>query len=307
MRYPMLGIFLVSVLMTPTIASAETTIPQEVIDQCNAANDQSEMPDCLKNGSLGYEMLELARTGAFYGPAADPVIKICNDSNDLYSESYVCFKNASDKASETRGMIGLENIQDRCVAAISDPNTYAKLETTYQDKLNETFPDEMFLGGTMYHPFTGCPVSDESGPSEDKNANESGVTGADDQGPDLKLSGAQCAALKDFESKMGGMSLEELKVGFDKIKTAEEGDLSILQDAFGVSPQTTELIKIQSPDENQKMAFAGLSLVAVAHPELIETLMEVGKYQGSAADSLAQMMILGMANKIASGYQVICK
>lgn len=132
-------------------------------------------------------------------------------------------------------------------------------------------------------------------------------TGTDAKGPALEFSSAQCAALRDFDSNIGDMSLEELKVGFDKIRTSEEGDLSILQDAFGVSPQTTKLIKAQSPDENQKMAFAGLSLVAVAHPELIETLMEVGKYQGSAADTLAQTMMLGIANKVTSDYHTACK
>ncbi|WP_143597847.1 hypothetical protein [Thioclava sp. JM3] len=285
-------------------------VPDEVIATCNAKGDASDLPDCLKNGALGYEMLNLARSEALYGPAADPVINICKDKNELYEEAYVCFDSAAEKASETRDLIGLEKIEDRCVAAISDADTYAKLESAYKAKHEQMFPDEMFYGGTMYHPFTGCPVAEENASAEGQNANKGNTADNGDSDQKLELSSAQCAALNDFEARVGAMSLDELKSGFDKVEAAKEEDLSVLQDAFGVSSQTTELLEAQSPDENQKVATVGLALVANAHPELIGTLMEVGKSQGAPADemggALAQTMMLGIAKKIATGYQTAC-
>jgi hypothetical protein len=116
--------------------------------------------------------------------------------------------------------------------------------------------------------------------------------------------------LKDFEGRIGAMSLDELKHGFAKVQAKTEKDLSVLQDAFGVSSQTAELLKAQTRDENQKVAIVGLALVANAHPELIETLMEVGKSYSDPAEeiggALAQTIMLGLAQNIMERYRAAC-
>lgn len=132
-------------------------IPQAVIDECNAEAGASDLPKCLKNGAIAFEMLDLARSDSFFGKAASRVIDPCREKNDTFHTTWICFENAGEKAVETRELVGRENIADSCVAGVSDPDVYARLNAAYREKRDARFPDEMFFGGDMYHPFQGCP------------------------------------------------------------------------------------------------------------------------------------------------------
>lgn len=136
--------------------SAQEPLPVEVIEECNAKQNASELPDCLKEGSIAFEMLALARDNSFFGDDALPVIEICQEQNDTYHTTWICFENALEKAVETRELIGLENIVDNCVAGISDEDIYGRLDAVYREKRKQRFPDVTFFGGDMYHPFRGC-------------------------------------------------------------------------------------------------------------------------------------------------------
>ena len=139
----------------PTIAQSGN-IPAEVIQECNADADASKLPECLKDGALAFSALRLAQSPEFYGDSALPVIEACRSSNDTFHATWVCFDIAAAKASETRQLVGLENISDACVAGISDSEIHSRLKQEYKADRLAMFPDEMFSGGTMYTPFRGC-------------------------------------------------------------------------------------------------------------------------------------------------------
>lgn len=137
-------------------ASAQQNIPDVVIDQCNDSADASDLPDCLKEGALGHEMISLAQEDAYYGAAATPVAEICLDINDSFETSWICLRQAFANAAETHKLIGVENIKDACVAGISDPATYDRITQYYQKRRETVFPDEMFGGMNVFHSFKGC-------------------------------------------------------------------------------------------------------------------------------------------------------
>ncbi len=118
--------FLTTSVFCVAASMAVADVPQQVIDECNKANSESydEMPSCLKNGVIAYEMLGLALQGEFYGPSAQRVIDLCRDKNDTYETVWICFENAAEQAAETRRMIGIENMKDACFVSISDPDAY---------------------------------------------------------------------------------------------------------------------------------------------------------------------------------------
>ena len=51
-------------LLAGQSALAQTgSIPDEVIAECNAETNAADLPECLKNGAIAFEMLALARSG----------------------------------------------------------------------------------------------------------------------------------------------------------------------------------------------------------------------------------------------------
>lgn len=101
-----------TLLVLPSAMQAQSAIPQPVIQQCNATARASELPDCLKNGAIGYEMLELLRGEDFYGAAATPVIDTCTARNETFATTWLCFQRAAADASETGSLIGRDNKND---------------------------------------------------------------------------------------------------------------------------------------------------------------------------------------------------
>lgn len=132
------------------------TVPDAVIEECMAQNDASELPNCLKEGGYGYQMLQLAGGEDFYGSQAAPVIDSCRSLNDTIQGAWTCFRVAAEASVETRGLIGLDKMPDQCVAAISDPEILSRLNAKADEQRKVWFPDEMFSGGNMYQPFREC-------------------------------------------------------------------------------------------------------------------------------------------------------
>lgn len=139
-----------------TLAQDTGAVPDAVIDACMAKNDASGLPTCLKEGGYGHQMLQLAASADFYGPKAAPVIDSCSALNDTVQDAWTCFRVAAEAAEETRGLIGLEKITDRCVASISDPEVLSRLLAKADEQRRVWFPDEMFSGGNIYQPFREC-------------------------------------------------------------------------------------------------------------------------------------------------------
>jgi hypothetical protein len=147
------GIFCIAASM----AGAE--VPQEVIDECNEVNSDSynNMPECLKEGVVAFDMLQTAMQDEFYGPSAHLVIDGCRERNETYAKVWICFENAAEQAAETRGMIGVEDMKDVCFASISDPSTYDRIVEENKKARRKHIGEEYLYGGQMYFPFKGCP------------------------------------------------------------------------------------------------------------------------------------------------------
>jgi hypothetical protein len=137
-------------------AQPSGAIPEFIVKECMDQGDASKLPECLKEGAYAVEMLDYASSSNSYGNNAAPVIDVCKKNNKSTESVWACFRIAAEKASETRGLIGLEKIQDPCVAGISDKNTYARLLAKSRDLRKIYFPREMFSGGNTYFPFRGC-------------------------------------------------------------------------------------------------------------------------------------------------------
>ncbi len=138
-------------------AQAQHHIPEEVIAQCNASKNAHRLPDCLRDGTLAYEMLEASKSADLYGQAASRVIDACADQNNTFNSTWLCFRIAAEKATEARSLIGVEAISDTCVAQISDPSLYEALKKKEHSLRERMLPDNRIGAFGTYKPFTGCP------------------------------------------------------------------------------------------------------------------------------------------------------
>ena len=149
-----------------TAMVAQSNIDQAVIDECQSAASAAELPSCLKNGSIGHRMLENAAGSDFYGPSVETVIASCRESNTDTNTTWVCVRNAVEKAVETRELIGFDAISDGCVAAISDPDTGARLMTLHQETRRQVWGNENDWNIVNYRTFQGCPTEEVAETSE---------------------------------------------------------------------------------------------------------------------------------------------
>lgn len=141
---------------TSANAQVNLEIPDEVTDQCMKANDASKLPKCLKEGAFGFQMLNLAISDDFFGESAKPVMDACMKSNDDFQAAWTCLEQATKSAVETRSLVGVEKIADKCVVGISDDETRKKLVAMSKEIRSQWFPNETWSGGTVYFPFKGC-------------------------------------------------------------------------------------------------------------------------------------------------------
>jgi len=281
-------------------AAACAEVPQEVIDECNEVNADSynNMPECLKEGVVAYEMLEITLQDDFYGPSAKRVIDGCRERNDTYKNVWICFENAAEQAAETRGMIGVENMKDACFALISDPSIYGRIKEETKRVRRKHIGEEYFYGGGVYFPFKGCP-------SEDDEAAKPANAPSDAKGDGL--SGQACSAYRDFEAVLYSNSAADLESTFSAAETLPEDERlkSIL--ALGVSQSSIDFL--QSGDEKQAMgtAFILAALVNKHHPDLLKQFMESGEMNSNQSlDALGDQMMTGFLNMALEGYQEQC-
>ena len=156
MGRPILEIILMAALTVPAIANAETVIPQQIIDLCNAAKDPGDLPNCLKKNTVAFSMIELAQTEDFYGEAGARAMAECMNENETLTAAWTCFHYSAGKAVETRTLIGVENIADTCIAALSDPEILKKLDEAEKQKRDELQPRDDIFGET-FSSYSGCP------------------------------------------------------------------------------------------------------------------------------------------------------
>ena len=264
-------------------------IPEEVIAECNAEASASELPDCLKSGAIAHEMLALAQDEDLYGEKATRVIDICGKQNDGYDTTWICFRNAAESAVEARELIGADAISDTCIAGISDPETYERLDATYRQERSERFPDERFFGGTMYHQFRGCP----------EEAAEAGSETGDMQDGPTAISSRGCAAYSELEEVVAGNDADTLLAMIDRLESMDEPGPSDFSDVTGVTREGADFLYDEadgSEPEEEGMRTAALlgAFLQDSHPQLLEDFFEhVSGDQPSGAGDFADEMAQG--------------
>jgi hypothetical protein len=251
-----------TLFLAPLATPAQGNIPQLVIEHCNATATASTLPDCLKDGTIAYEMLELVRSEDFYGSAAAPVISECEDRNETFSTTWSCFQRAADDAAETRSLIGVDNIADRCIAGISDEALAPRIREIYRERRRQFYPDERFHSGNMFYTFQGCPEGVESEGSASANT----VPELDQTasiGPD------GCAALDEIEAIIASRSAEELREISAELRDLDDLDARELAAATGLSESAAGYV-LSGDDEHGWTTAATLGVFLRAHhPELL--------------------------------------
>lgn len=287
----------------PSVAQAQGAIPAPVIAQCSAAGNASALPECLRAGAVGFEMLEVARSDRFYGEAAVPVIDACTARNDTFGTTWSCFEDAAGTAAETQRLIGLENIADRCVAAISDPALHAEIRDLEAATQRARFPGQMPAGDGRFRAFEGCPAS----ASQASQAPLAPV-GANRRPFDA----AACAAYREMEGVIASSSADALRTMKEQAEALEQPAPQDIADVFGISPGAASALLTGG----QALAMTTATLVGAFlnthHPEL---LMEVFEDQDmipagpalAAGNEMARTVLLSIIEQAEQTYRSNCK
>lgn len=276
-------------------------VPQPVTDECNDANAGSyyNMPNCLKEGAVAFEILNLALQENYYGPSAQKVIDGCRERNETFETVWICFENAAEKASETRQLIGVKNMQDQCYVAVSDPEILDRIKKAEKQSRKMYFGDEYSFGGGVYYPFRGC--------SESKPDPETGAEVNDTEGSSDGFSELACSAYKEIDNLLVSQSDTELEALFNAMNELPKDERLNSLSSTGVSRQSIEFI--QNAGEEQAMATAILlaALMHKHHPLLLEQFIDSGgSPTNSVADQLGGSLVSGMFELALAGYDEQC-
>lgn len=281
------------------VAVAEGDIPPEIIAECNAVGDASSLPYCLKAGAVAFDMLAMAREDRFYGEAAAPVIADCGESNDSFKTTWICFSRAAEKAAETRSLIGLENITDACVSAISAPEAYEEIYALYRQKLKTRFPDEFFYGGDSYYAFKGCPEEPEktSGAGSSVKMNE-----PVDADASHGITQARCDALDALEAVISSRSTAELLTLQSQISEKDHSDSATLATMLDIDPDAaSELLTGTEADTMQMVMLLG-AFLREHHPPLYQQVIDnPDQISSSPASDLGGQMALRLVKMMVDG------
>ena len=302
-----IAIALISIVSVfPSISFAQSSIPQDVIDRCNATADAGDLPSCLRYGSLGSEMLEAVVADELYGEAAIDVVEACKATNDTYGASWTCFKEAAEDAVETESLIGRDNIADQCVASISDGLTYTALEALYQARRSEVLPDEFMYFGVLYHPFKGCPVVAVA-----DMADEAAAVNTIDQDDDFYYSDEVCAAYAEVEEVISGSSARQLREMANKTSAFDVLTSEQVSDIFRISPSAAELLTIK----NQSQGCVTLALLGAflseQHPDLLDEYVDRSTIENGGAGSdidpaIARNFLMSISDSEATTFRTSC-
>ena len=279
----------ISLQLLPHLAVAETSIPSEVIAECNKEGNASDLPDCLKNGAIAVEMLNLAKTKDFYGTDATPVIDNCSNRNDSFKTTWLCFKTAAVKANEARELIGEANIADPCVAAIAKDGLPEQLERIYEEKRDAHFPDKMFFGGDMFYPFQGCPAplkQAEASSTEDSHPD-----------PEMRPDGidpARCTAYAEIENVISSRSANELRTLQASFADLEDPDAKTLAGRLEISTESANQFLGADEDEVTQTVMLIGAFLRKHHPPLLQQILEdPSQISNNPAAQMGEQMAIG--------------
>lgn len=249
---------------------AQGDIPSEVIAECNAAGKASDLPECLKEGAIAFEMFDLMREDRFYGDDAAPIIENCTERNETLNTAWLCFKNAATTAAETRELIGPDNISDGCVAAVSDGDLAEEIQRIYSDKRDARFPGEMFFGGDMFYPFQGCAPEEEATEPEavDETSTPDSTDGA------AKIAQARCDAYGELETAISEHSADELRDMHAALTEQQDGDAADLANILGISAEAAKEFENGGEAEGMQAAALTGAFLRKHHPPLLEQILE---------------------------------
>lgn len=276
-------------------AAAQDAIPPEVIAECNAAENAANLPKCLKEGAIAFEMLTVAREDRFYGEAAAPVIADCTERNESFKTIWLCFETAAEKAAETRTLIGLENIADACVSAISEPAVHEEIYALYRQKREGRFPGEMFFGGDMFYPFKGCPAAVEK--VDGASAAPAAADAAANQDAKKAIPQARCDALGALEVMISSRSADDLRALQAEISNQDTPDADALAATLDIDPNAAAELLAGTEAEKMQMLMLIGSFLREHHPPLYQQVIDnPDQISNSSASELGGQMALGFVN-----------
>lgn len=273
-------------------------VPPAVIDQCQGSVSANELPECLREGAVGYILLDRATQADYFGSAAERVVIICSEQNETFSSAWTCVAEAADDAVETARLIGRDAIADTCIRALADTDIVERLDQDRSDLRSLYSPHATFFGGTMYRPFLGCPSV---------TAEESAVEGGSDE--DTDFSAAECVAFLAFDQFVASKSADELRAILPALESLpEEERLEALED-FGLSSDAIETI-VQHMDRSDNdalgLAMLGAGLLGRHHPDLLEEAFTLAQPDNEMASAFAAGLIEVMSSAAMQRYESVC-
>jgi hypothetical protein len=310
------GLGALTITLLPSLATAQGDIPQEVIDECNATARATDLPHCLKTGALAYEMLEVARSDAAYGDAAETVLTFCEEENSTFQDRWVCFDYSAKRAAETHELIGRDNISDDCVAAISDPDIYAELEKTFDTKLGERFPGEYYVSmGRNFTAFPGCKNTDNAETHSDTSdkvadalaaalapqnlGNSQGASNTPASDTPAHLRAEACTIYAEMKEIVASNSPDELRDMAARAKALDDPSPVDTAEIFGLSADAAEFLdSLEGPGQGFFAPLLG-SFLHEHHPQLLVEFLDSNDTPGGGpASELGGQMARGFVMKI---------
>ncbi|MGV0820239.1 hypothetical protein [Martelella sp. AMO21009] len=135
------------------LASAEQRVDPRAFEMC-AARDSSfvKINDCLPD--MHVAVITLDAVGKVYGPDAEVLIKRCRELNDDEIGASTCALEAIDDAVELQSRLPEGAVlDDELFLLLADKAKLEQVEAAAKTARG-AFPDKMFWGGSMYHPYS---------------------------------------------------------------------------------------------------------------------------------------------------------
>ena len=272
-------------------------IPQVVIAECNAKANASNLPTCLKEGAIAFQLLEDMITADYYGQAAEPVVSACSARNDSYADTWTCFLEAARSAAETRDLIGIENIADPCVAGLSDQQMAARIEAEFKALRAEKFPHETFYTGGLYYPFQGCKdVGDQQSNLTSSIATILPVSQETASG----ISPNACSTYSEIEKLVQNLSETELRRIWTSLQENEGADAATIARITGLSRASAQFLLDANEDQATTTGALLGAFLRKTHPSILEEFLADS---APTTDSTSEQMGSDMA--VAMFYMVL--
>ncbi len=268
-----------------------------VIDECQGAVAANELPDCLGNGAVAFELLRIAKQPDGFGPNATQVFEICRERNKTFQSTWTCVENAVEKSLETARLIGKAEINDLCVKALANEDLYDRLSEKEAELRDHFLPDRMFYGGGSYFPFEGCPQE------------QAGSDGSEESAEAEFLDADGCKAIGDLDTFLESRSDTELRAIIPVLELLpEEQRLSAIAE-FGMPAESIEVIRSkleQDKGNGLALAFIGFGLLERHHAILVKEVMALSSVEDSVSDEFSAGLFSMFTKTALDGYQKTC-